>query len=219
MLKVNAPANVGVKLRNDYEPVEGEPLTWKLPDLAFAAEAWAVLELDIPATDATDGEPVALPITVSVRAATQDSAPLFLMTALSPLPVVGRAAWQSMPADELVARRVLELDAGDALEAVRVAIEADNWGQAQKLVDEAATRFAQHEWAAAIIATMRRLIGERDKRLAMKEAAFCPPVDEHPAFAARRADVRGGRGAVGPGVPAPEARAGEREARVLSGDR
>ncbi len=172
VLKVNAPANVGVKLRNDYEPVEGEPLTWKLPDLAFAAEAWAVLELDIPATDATDGEPVALPITVSVRAATQDSTPLFLMTALSPLPVVGRAAWQSMPADELVARRVLELDAGDALEAVRVAIEADNWGQAQKLVDEAAARFAQHEWAAAIIATMRRLIGERDKRLAMKEAAF-----------------------------------------------
>jgi hypothetical protein len=77
-----------------------------------------------------------------------------------------------MPADELVARRVLELDAGDALEAVRAAIEADNWGQAQKLVDEAAARFAQHEWAAAIIATMRRLIGVRDKRLAMKEAAF-----------------------------------------------
>jgi len=172
VLKVNAPTNVGVKLRNDYEPVEGEPLTWKLPDLAFAAEAWAVLELDIPATDATDGEPVALPITVSVRAATQDSTPLFLMTALSPLPVVGRAAWQSMPADELVARRVLELDAGEALEAVRMAIEADNWGQAQKLVDDAAARFAQHEWAAAIIATMRRLIGVRDKRLAMKEAAF-----------------------------------------------
>jgi Ca-activated chloride channel family protein len=153
-----------------------------------------VLELDIPATDATGGEPVALPITVSVRAATQDSTPLFLMTALSPLPVVGRAAWQSMPADELVARRVLELDAGDALEAVRVAIEADNWGQAQKLVDEAAARFAQHEWAAAIIATMRRLIGVRDKRLAMKEAAFSSrsmhsrlSLRDEPAFGAAEA--------------------------------
>ncbi len=67
---------------------------------------------------------------------------------------------------------MLELDAGDALEAVRKAIEVDNWEQAQQLVDEAAMRFAQHEWAAAIIATMRRLIAERDKRLASKEAWF-----------------------------------------------
>ncbi len=74
--------------------------------------------------------------------------------------------------DELVARRLLELEAGDTLQAVRDAIEADDWKLAQRLVDEAATRFAAHDWAAAIIATMRRLIGERDKRLAMKEASF-----------------------------------------------
>ena len=172
VLKVNAPANVAVKLRNDYEPVEGETLTWKLPDLAFAAEAWAVLEFEIPATDAANGEPAGLPITVSVQAAARDSAPLLLMAALCPLPVVDGATWQSMPADELVTRRVLELDAGDALEAVRGAIVADDWERAQRLVDGAATRFAAHEWAAAILATMRRLIGERDKRLAAKEASF-----------------------------------------------
>ena len=143
VLKVNAPADIGVKIRNDYEQVEGEASPWKLPDLAFAAEAWALLELEIPPQQANGGEPVALPITVSVQAATQDSAPLFLMSALSPLPVVGIAEWQSMPGDELVARRVLELDAGDALEAVRIAIAADDWRQAQKLVDEAATRFAE----------------------------------------------------------------------------
>jgi Ca-activated chloride channel homolog len=131
VLKVNAPANIGVKLRNEYEAVEGQTLAWKLPDLAFAAEAWAVLELAIPTQAANGGEPVALPVTVSVQAATQDSAALFLMAALSALAVVGRAAWQSMPADELVARRVLELDAADALEAVRAAVETGNWGLAQ----------------------------------------------------------------------------------------
>ncbi len=171
VLKVNAPATFGVKLRNDYEPVEGEPLTWKLPDLAFASEAWAVLELEIPATDALGVDAVALPVTVSVQAAAKDSAPLFLMTALPPMEVVGRAAWKSMPADELVTRRVLELAAGAVLEEVRAAIEADNWERAQRLVDDAATRFAQHDWATAILATMRRLIKERD-RLASKEAAF-----------------------------------------------
>ena len=105
---------------------------------------------------------------------------------------------------------MLELDAGDALEAVRVAIEADDWGQAQKLVDEAATRFAKHEWAAAIIATMRRLIGERDKRLAMKEAAFCQPIDER-RLSLRDEPIVSCGSVIGPGVPAPKARTGERE--------
>ena len=172
VLKVNAPADVAVRIRNDYEPVDGEACAWKLPDLAFAAEAWALLELDIPAQQANGDEPVALPITVSVQAATQESAPLFLMSALAPLPVVDAAAWQAMPADDLAGRRILELDAGDALETVRAAIAADDWQRANSLVDLAATQFAKHEWAAAVIATMRRLIGERDKRMSMKEASY-----------------------------------------------
>ena len=55
---------------------------------------------------------------------------------------------------------------------MRNAIDADNWERAQRLVDDAATRFAQHEWAAAILTTMKRLISKRDKRRAMKEAMF-----------------------------------------------
>ena len=172
VLKVNAPAAVGVKLRNSYESVAGEAAAWRLPDLAFASEAWAVLEFEIPATDVAIGNLVALPITVSVQAATQDSSPLFLMAALSPLPVMDAAGREAMPADELVARRVLELDAADALEAVRTAIEADNWALAQQLTEAAQERFAQHEWATAILVTMRRLIGVRDKRLSSKETLY-----------------------------------------------
>jgi hypothetical protein len=77
-----------------------------------------------------------------------------------------------MSADPLVVQRALELDAADALVHVRAAIEADDWKQAQRLVAAAAKRFAPHPWAAAIIATMQRLIAERDKRLAAKEASF-----------------------------------------------
>ena len=172
VLKVNAPAAVGVKLRNSYEMVAGEATAWRLPDLAFASEAWAVLEFEIPATDVAIGNLVALPITVSVQAATQDSSPLFLMAALSPLPVKCAADRDGLPADELVARRVLELDAADALEAVRTAIEADNWVPAQQLTEAAQARFAQHEWATAILVTMRRLIEVRDKRLSSKETLY-----------------------------------------------
>ena len=171
VLKVNAPAGVGVKIRNDYEPVEGEAMAWRLPDLAFASEAWALLECEIPAAD-DGGQSGSIPITVSVQAAMRESSPLFLMAALPPFPVMTAAQRRALPVDELVGRRTLELAAAEALEDVRVAIEADNWERAKRLVDDAATRFGAHEWAAAILATMRRLVGERDKWLAMKEASF-----------------------------------------------
>jgi Ca-activated chloride channel family protein len=172
VLKVQAPAGTEVKLRNDYEPVEGEALAWKLPDLAFASEAWALLEFEIPPSDASQANPLVLPITVSVQAAAQDSTPLLLMATLPPLQVIGAAQWQTTTSDALVTRRVLELEAAEALGAVREAIEADDWPKAEQLANDAAVRFAPHDWAAAVLASIRRLIGERDTRLASKEAAY-----------------------------------------------
>ena len=171
VLKVQTQDAVSVALRNDYERVEGETLAWHLPDLPFASEAWAMFEFTVAPRTAGDA-PVALQVTVSVQAATVDSTPLFLMGSLPALPVVDRAQWEAMSADPLVVQRALELDAADALVHVRAAIEADDWKQAQRLVAAAAKRFAPHPWAAAIIATMQRLIAERDKRMAAKEASF-----------------------------------------------
>jgi Ca-activated chloride channel homolog len=172
VLKVNAPEGIDVKLRNDYPPVEGETRAWHLPDLAFASEAWALFEITIGASDAGTDPTIVLPVTVSVQAAGIDSAPLFLMASLPALPIVDQAVRSLMDRDPLVAQRAIELDAADTLGAVRSPIEADDWALAERLVDEAATRFAGHEWAAAIVVTMRRLVGERDKRFAAKEAAF-----------------------------------------------
>ena len=172
VMKVTAPADVAVRVRNDYEPVAGETAAWRLPDLAFAAEAWALLELDVPASYAEPGRSAALAVTVALHAAAPDSTPLYLIAAVPSLAVVAAAARRALPADELVASRELELAAADALAEVRAAIDADNWERAGRLADDAATRFGGHPWAAAIVATMRRLIGERDKRLAMKEASY-----------------------------------------------
>ena len=172
VLKVNAPEDIEVRLRNDYPPVEGEKHAWHLPDLAFASEAWALFEFTVPPSDGSEQPTAALPVTISVQAATPDSSPLLLMAPLPPLAIIGRAQWQMMASDPLVAQRVLELDAADVLAAVRQAIEGGDWAEAEKLVEMAKARFAEHDWAAAIIATMRRLIGQRDARFAAKEALF-----------------------------------------------
>jgi Ca-activated chloride channel family protein len=172
ILKVHAPASVANTLRNDYTPVDGDAFAWHLPDLAFASEAWALFELTIDASVAVGAGPLSLPITVSLQASTLDSAALFLMGSLPDLAVVDRAQWEAIPANSLVVQRLLELDAADAVADVRTAIEAGDWKRAQQIVDAAAVRFEQHEWASAILATMRRLIDERDRHLAAKEASF-----------------------------------------------
>ncbi len=191
---------------------EGSP-AWKLPDLAYAAEAWAVVEFELPAGTigalgtagadrATGASPAAagtevstgmaegvggggggnagdgvagrvtLPITISLEAAGRDSAPVFLMAALPPLPVVSAAEFAAMPADEAVARRVVELDAAAMLDELRAVIAVDNWERAQRLLVDAQARFATHEWASAILATMRKLVADRDARRSMKEARY-----------------------------------------------
>ena len=172
VVKVNAPNDIPVTIRNGYPAVEGERNAWRLPDLAYASEAWALVELTVDLKDSYPDEALLVPITVSVAAATSDSAALFLMASLQPLTAVGPATFESLAADSIVARRLLELDAADALAVVREAVEAQDWSRVARLVDVAKARFAGHEWAAAVLATIERLAGERDRRRAAKESAF-----------------------------------------------
>ncbi len=174
VLKVHAPEGVVVKLRNDYQPVEGEPNAWRLPDLAFASEAWALFEVTVPADQSGEAavDPKHLPIVVSVQAASIDSTPLFVMASVPPLAVLDRAEWERLLPDRLVAQRALELDAADALLEVRRCIEAGDWEKATALVAAAKAKFASHEWASVIMATMERLVTQRDSRKGSKEAMF-----------------------------------------------
>jgi hypothetical protein len=68
VLTVTAPANVNVELRNDCEPLEGEPHAWKWPDVWFGAEAWALLQFTIPVARLVAGSTPDLPIAIAVRA-------------------------------------------------------------------------------------------------------------------------------------------------------
>jgi hypothetical protein len=103
VLEVTAPADVNVELRNDCERLEGEPHAWKWPDVAFGAEAWALLQFTIPVARLVAGSTPDLPIAICVREGEAGSTPLFIVATLPPLPVVTADAWAALPADMLVA--------------------------------------------------------------------------------------------------------------------
>jgi Ca-activated chloride channel family protein len=170
VLKVTAPKGVQVALRNDYELAEGEGTAWKLPDLAFEAEAWAYLKLVVPNVYLAQPS-VSLPITLSIKAAGPGSTPLFFMASLPPVERMSRAALMSMPPHPIVEARREELAAGETLDLVRRLIARGRWDAAAATVEKAQRRFAANPWCKGILDTMQRMIARRDA-FGAKEAAY-----------------------------------------------
>lgn len=170
VLKVSAPEGFAVRMRNDYEPAGDAPNAWRLPDLAYASEAWALVEIDLPPRGA--GDAAAYPILVSLEAGARAGTPLYLATPLPPLPRVDAAVLASMPIDPLVARRLEEIDAAGVLADVRRALMESDVALAKELLARARARFAHSEWAADVLATMARSIDAREARLSAKEAMY-----------------------------------------------
>ncbi|MFO1303186.1 MAG: VWA domain-containing protein [Burkholderiales bacterium] len=173
MLKVQADPSIGVRMQNAYPPVEGETDAWWLPDVAFASEAWAMLEFTVaPEHVAAAGDTFVPKVSVSVQAKATDATPLFVIAGAPSLKVVELAELNAMKRDALVETRLLELGAAKALEAVREALAQRDVELARKLLDEASKVYAEHPWAAAMLATMRRLVDDGDAAMAMKESRY-----------------------------------------------
>lgn len=171
VLKVIAPVGSSVRVRNDLEPVPGAAWSWRLPDIAFGAEGWAIVEIDLPEGVATD-DPAAPPVAVTVEAGANAGAPLYLMAPLPPIARVAPADWASMPVDPLVARRLEELEAADLLQQVRSTLASGDLAQAQRLLEDARARLRHSEWAAEVLATIARLVADGELRFSAKEAGF-----------------------------------------------
>ncbi len=158
---------------NAYPPVDGERDAWWLPDVAFASEAWAMLELTVtPERVAAAGDVFKPAVSVSVQAKVWDASPLYVIAGLPALPVLDPGALVAMPRDPLVETRLLELGAAHALEKVRAALAAGDWALARSLLDRALETYAAHAWAATILATMQQLVNDGDPAVVHKELRY-----------------------------------------------
>jgi Ca-activated chloride channel family protein len=170
VLKVSAPSATAVRVRNDYEAVASDAPAWRLPDLAFDAEAWAIVEVDLPGLDA--GASVDPTISVSVEAGAEHGAPLYLISAAPALPCVDASAFAAQPIEPLFARRLDEIAAAETLARVRSLLVEGNVAEARNVLGAARERFAHSEWVRTILDEMQRLIDTREAAFSAKEAFF-----------------------------------------------
>jgi Ca-activated chloride channel family protein len=169
-LSFKGAAGVSVEVLNDLPVVDG---VYKLPDVAHGAEAWALVRLTVPAwvLDAAKQGSSLLQVTVSGRGADGES--VLLDTAPLTMPVVSREAWQSLPSDELVQRRVTEVAAAQALDNMRAAAQRGDVAALKDMLRAARQEFAGSDWVRAILDSMERLANERDGiRFCAKELLY-----------------------------------------------
>ena len=170
-LSLAAAADIKLRLLNDYPVADdsGVPVI-KLPDIAFGAEAWALVELEIPAH--RTGEGIEQLLQAGVTAVTPEGEPLAFADTLLSLPAMSVAAWEALLNDPLVQSRQAELAAGKMLQQARAAAEQGEWGVVERLLAEARQRFADQPWVIEVLESMSALAQSMDTARFRKEALY-----------------------------------------------
>ena len=168
-LSATVPDGVEVQMVNDLPRVAGG---WRLPDLAWGAEAWAVLRLKVPAGALPPLFHLLSVLRVSVEGRSLEGEPVTLERAGLTLRVMTPSAFGELADDELVSRRLAELAAADALARMRAAAEHRDWVTVDRLLEEASRQFAGNEWVAALLAAMKEIAQSRSRERMMKESMY-----------------------------------------------
>ena len=151
-----------VQLMNPY-PRQGD--AWMVPPIAAGAESWAMLRLPM----ALIAQPT---LSVCVTATDADGVSRTFEASLDALPVVPPTVWTQMPANELVARRLLELRAAEMQMQIRDAVNRHLWDHAERLLRDLEYLGRDEPWVAASIGHLRRLVEMRDDIRLSKEMMY-----------------------------------------------
>ncbi|MDM7943550.1 MAG: VWA domain-containing protein [Hydrogenophaga sp.] len=164
-----APDGVGVQIVNDLPRAEG---AWRLPDLAWGAEAWAVLRLTVPDTTLPAVGDLLPLLRISVQGLSLDGEAVQREFAALALPVLNQAAFDLLADDELVTRRSVELAAAGALTQMHAAAAEGDWVAVDRLLETASGQFAGHAWVGAMLDAMKTIADSRLRERMMKESMY-----------------------------------------------
>ena len=171
-LSVRGEPGVEVKMRNAYPLVGGH--AWKLPDLAYDGEAWALLRVRVApgVRNRIDAEGRLALLEVSASFATLDGGDGELPVSTLRLPVVNDETWNRLEEDATVSRRAMELEAARYQRRVAEAARNHDWARVDQLLGEAETRAGENPWVHEVLDGLRGIAQERDDVMLSKEATY-----------------------------------------------
>jgi Ca-activated chloride channel family protein len=172
-LEVDAGDDVVATMLNDYivDASGAQGSAWSLPDLAYGGEAWAVLRLKI-ARRCVDATAAVTLLTVRIRYVGLDGEPRAIDAESLRLPTLPASAFHAIADDELVARRVGEVEAARLQQQARDAARRGEWVQAGSLLERAARAADDNPWVRESLEELRSLADRKDCAMFAKESAF-----------------------------------------------
>lgn len=186
-LHATVPKGMNIDVLND---LRSSGAGWRLPDLAWGAEAWAVLRITVPADEVPPIGGVLSLLTVEVTgdrldAGLTDVGPMSLQ-----MPVLHPAEADTQPEDDLVRRRLTELAAAEVLTQMRGAAHLGRWDEADRMLGQALERFGGNDWVNDILQAMTVLARSRSRERVTKEAMYASAKLSSRLAAKEETDVR-----------------------------
>lgn len=172
-LQVLVRAAPGVKreLLNDYVAC-GEGI-WRLPDLAYDGEAWALLRLQISRQDIEAAGDQSVPL-LEVELAWTDlqGQKQSGVSATLALPILPAAAFGAVSEDERVTARLAEIESAGLQLQARTAARQGDWKRVEQLLAKAKRLARDNPWLDAVVSEMEKLVVARDQERFSKESYY-----------------------------------------------
>jgi Ca-activated chloride channel family protein len=170
-LRTDLPAAVSMAVLNQFN--RSPDGAWRMPDLAYEGESWAVIRLTVPKAlaGAGDGAPIALGA-VAVSYVDLDGNLRKLAPAAISLPSLLPSAFGAVAEDPLVTQRVRELEAANIQDRAQQAARAGNWPEVRRLLREARENAKDNEWLGNVADKLEKLADEADQAMFSKEALY-----------------------------------------------
>ena len=147
--------------------------TWRLPDLAYGAEAWALVRLHLSREQvASLGGNAARLLTASLRYDDIAGEPRAIQPQSLALPALSASAFGAIAEDALVKRRAEELEAARLQETAREAALQGDWPTVERLMKTIEAFGADNEWVREIVVELRQLARRRDEAMFAKESRY-----------------------------------------------
>jgi Ca-activated chloride channel family protein len=164
-------SGVRIEMLNNYE--SGGTNSWRLPDLAYGGEAWAVVRIRVSreVLDRAGSLPIEL-LTARVTGTDLDGHALSIAPATLTIPAVARSTYEALSENELVRRRLQEVEAARSAEEARSAARRGDWAGVDQLLESLRTRVHDSPWLSGVVRELEALAARRDELAFSKETLY-----------------------------------------------
>lgn len=142
--------------------------TYQLSDLAWGAESWLAVRLHVSPTAAGQNRDL---LAATVQGKALDGQVIAAHAAMLSLQGLDQPAYDALPADEAMERRLQEVDFAKSSLELSCLVNAGNVNAARALVKDLEKRFGQHPWLRAKLTRLREL-ADLDPEMMSKEVRY-----------------------------------------------